>query len=51
MFSVEVSKVLLFLEEPAEADDGPVYQQSSNDGHDHGLGLNESCVGEEYRQS
>jgi len=49
--SWERSKVLFFLKESAEADDGTIYQQSSNNGHHHGLGLNLSSMGEKNGQS
>ncbi len=43
-------KVLLLLEELSEADDGAVYQQPSNDGHNHRWDLDECAVSEEDRK-
>lgn len=34
-------KLLFFLEEHAEADDGSVNQQAAGDGHDHGFDSDE----------
>ena len=41
---------LVLLEEHAEADDGPVDQQSADYGHDHGLDADEVGVGEDDGQ-
>lgn len=38
------SELLLFMEKGGEADDGSVYQQTANNGHDHGLELYQPTV-------
>lgn len=43
-------KLLLFLEEHAEADDGSVNQQAAGDGHDHGFDSDEIGVREDGRK-
>lgn len=43
-------ELLVFVEEHAEADDGPVDQQTTNYGHDHGFDLNEVRVRKNNRE-
>lgn len=43
-------KLLLLLEEHAEADDGPVDQKAAGDGHDHGFDSDQIGVREDNRE-
>lgn len=46
-----ILKLLLLLEESSKADNSPVNQQPSNNGHDHGGVSDDAGMREQYRQS